>query len=670
MIKKLVILCCCIFIAKLLFCTSPQDPFSNPDNAVIQKDSSLSALRDTLKISTEYKCSVTVFLPNLIDSFFVRNGDSTIQKGAVNGTSPVIFSFSPIDTGAYQLRFVIVKTNGGKDSLIKNGHVITPPSPNDARILQVNSLSALTDTLKISTEYKCSVNVYLPNFIDSFFVWVNNAAIQKGAVKGTNPIAFSFTPVDTGAYQLRFVIIKTNGSKDSLVKTGLVVAPPSRAPHIAPVHSSIHMFLGVLSDSVVIAFVLTDPDSNLAGYTTQLTLDQDTTLSRAINHTYPILPRVGRDTISRKLKGPVLFQGIKFPLICYAQAIDRQSNYGNIAACTVFVADTIHPSIAKLRPITDSIFILPDTIIARVQDNWGVDSVKLNGSKMALSHDTARYIAPSLALGVTHDTITAWDSAGNATSIAFPRMYSGPKVYPPEVKNLGRTVYTGHRFDTLLLDTCAIPTDPSVKDTAVYQKSLIWQIVDSSGTSLSIPGSRKFVVPAPADSLWDGTIKLTFVAIASTGPSAPTTALFTVRDRPGAPVITLGNQSKQAGFSFDTLFLDTCVKDPNDSSNALRWTFQKGKYFKVDSIIECPPCIHPPCLICKQAFRRRVAINPDTTKITPSTWTGSDTLYFTVKDPGGLSKTKPIVFTKWRFIIKPPPVITPGLPKSIHPIRE
>ena len=563
MTKRNAIVCLLMFMLTFLFCSSPQNPYSNPNNAIIQDSVSLTTLKDTLKISTVYRCTVNVFLPNLVDSFFVRLSDSTIQKGAVNSTSPIIFPF---------------------------------------------------------------------------------------------------TPVDTGAYQVRVVIVKTNGSKDSLVKNGLVVAPLSFAPLIVPVHSSIHLFLG---DSAVVKFILTDPDSDLVGYTTRLSLDQDTSKSHALDFTYSITSHVRLDTISRTLTGALLLPGLGAPLVCYAQAIDRQSNYSNVATCTLFVADTTHPTIAKLRPTADSIFNLPDTIIAQVNDKWGVDSVKLNGGKMALSHDTAIYIVPSLALGLSFDTIAAWDTAGNETSLIFQRIYSGPKVYPPAVKGLSRTVFTGSRFDTLFLDTCAVPTDPSVKDTATYQKSLIWQIVDSAGTSLSIPASRKIVVPAPSDTLWDGTIKLTFLAIASTGPSAPTTALFSVRDRPGTPVITTGNQSKEAGFAFDTLFLDTCAKDSLYAPSTLNWTMKKGKYFFADSIIECPVCTHFPCLLCvTPAFHRRIAINPDTTKINPATWTGSDTLYFTVKDAGGLSKTKPIVFSKWSFIIYHPPIVNPILPKK------
>jgi hypothetical protein len=574
MVKQGSVVCFLMFAAVFLSCTHPLDPYSNPDNAIIQPDSSLTTLKDTLKISTAYTCSVNVFLPNLVDSFFVRIGDSTIQKGAVNGTSPIIFSF---------------------------------------------------------------------------------------------------VPVDTGAYQVRFVIAKSNGSKDSLVKNGLVVPLPSLAPHIVPVSGSIHLFLG---DSAVVKFILTDPDSDLVGYTTRLSLDQDTSKSHALDFSYSLTSHIKLDTIFRTLKGAFLLPGLSAPLICYAQAIDRKSNYSNVASCSVFVADTTPPTIAKLRPITDSIFILPDTIIAQVDDNWGVDSVKLNGAKMSLSHDTAGYIVPALAPGTTSfDTIAAWDKAGNITTIVFPRIYSGPKVYPPEVKNLSRTVFTGHRFDTLFLDTCVKITDPAATttaDTQAYITSLSWLITDTAGAIVNYGANynvlaRKFVVPAPTDTLWDGTITLTFKAIAASGPSsAPKTVNFIVKDRPGTPVITTGNQSKLLGNSFDTLFLDTCAKDPNDSSATLNWTIKSGKFFKADSLLQCPPCVNPPCLIClKPTFRRRVAIVPvpDTTIINPATWTGSDTLYFTVKDPGGLSKTKPIVFTKWKFIIRQP-IINPVLPKK------
>jgi MFS-type transporter involved in bile tolerance (Atg22 family) len=72
MLKQSAVFYLLISIPVILFCTSPQNPYSNPDNAKIQADSSLAALKDTLKISTEYKCTVNVFLPNLVDSFFVR----------------------------------------------------------------------------------------------------------------------------------------------------------------------------------------------------------------------------------------------------------------------------------------------------------------------------------------------------------------------------------------------------------------------------------------------------------------------------------------------------------------------------------------------------------------------------------------------------------------------
>ena len=178
-------------------------------------------------------------------------------------------------------------------------------NPDNAKIQADSSLAALKDTLKISTEYKCTVNVFLPNLVDSFFVDYNDSFIQKGAVNGKSPITFSFTPAYTGDYQVKFIIVKTNGSKDSLVKTGLVVATLSLAPQIVPVSGSIHLFLG---DSAVVKFVLIDPDSNLVGYTTRFNQDPDTALSHAQDYSYSITSRVGHDTISRKLSGTILFQ--------------------------------------------------------------------------------------------------------------------------------------------------------------------------------------------------------------------------------------------------------------------------------------------------------------------------------------------------------------------------
>jgi hypothetical protein len=533
-------------------------------------------------------------------------------------------------------------------------------NPDNALIQADKSLTALTDTLKTATQYACSVNVYLPNLVDSFFVKSGDSLIQKGPVNGLSPIVFPFTPGDTGAYLVRVVIVKANGGKDSLIKTGWAIASVSLAPLIVPSASSIRLFFG---DSAIVNFVLADPDSNLAEYTTQLGLDQDTSKSHAQTYKFSIIDHYKKFSIVRVLKGAQLIPGLSAPLICYAQAIDRQNNLSNLAACTLFVADTMHPSITKISPVRDSIFNLPDTIMALVGDAWGVDSVKLNGAKMALSGDTASYTMPAVLQGESFDTIIAWNKAGKTATLVFARIYSGPKVYPPVVKTLSRLIFTGSRFDTLYLDTCAFVTDPSVTsaiDTATYLKSLIWQIVDSSGTSLSIPAAKKFVIPVSSDTTWTGSVKLTFTAIAATGPSSPVPAVFTVKNRRGTPVFTMGNQSKLLGGSFDTLFLDTCASDSVDSSSTLMWSIKNGKFFKADSIKSCPLCIHPPCLCLNPTFRRRIAIIPDTSKINPATWIGSDTLRFSVRSPEGITVSRPVVFTKWSFIIKPPIIITPA----------
>jgi hypothetical protein len=49
-------------------------------------------------------------------------------------------------------------------------------------------------------------------------------------------------------------------------------------------------------------------------------------------------------------------------------------------------------------------------------------------------------------------------------------------------------------------------------------------------------------------------------------------------------------------------------------------------------------------------FNRKIAVVPiDTTKAGGSSWVGADTLWFTVRDPGGLSQKKPVIFEKYNL---------------------
>ena len=667
-------------LSTLLSCASaPENPFLNPDNAKINEETSLSNMRDSLTIGVSYSCSVDVVLPALVDSFIVHlrgNGrDSVLFKDTINGRARIIFTFMPEDAGAYAMQVVIVKNNGARDSLPspKSFVVYLPLSP------KIISLRPSFDTVVAfpPNSYQCTVVVAYPGLSDSFSVvrtydkkdsMVTHGKHIQTDSPDTGHFDFSLYFTSTGTYGLRVFLYTGNVVRDSLVKKIIGIA----VPQVSPVRAVYQAYLG---DSITVKFHVVSKDSNLLGYTTSLSLDADSSKSHPVDFYYSLISRVGDDTISRTLRTPMLRNGLIQPVVCYAQAVDRQYSYSAVASCTVYVADTTPPRIMLLPPHIgpiDSIIQLPDSIKVHAFDLWGVDSVTLNGIKMTILNDTiAKMFFSTLQKGSTVDTIIAWDKARNTDTTFITLNYGGPPTYPPIIKNLNRSVREGRSFDTLFLDTVVTVTDPTVvnaSDTALYRSSCTWIITDSAGNIVPYKfDTRKFIVPVNSDSEWTDTFNLNFKVIAPNGLSDSRVGTFMVNEIPDPPTITLATiQSKLAGVPFDTLFLDTCAKDPDNASNTLNWKFNNGKYFLVDSIMSSRLILtHSTQIIRPLFFTRRIAIVPDTTKIKPASWTGSDTLLFTVIDPTGLSQKKQIVFRKWSILL--PPVVGPTLGKRTGP---
>ncbi len=126
------------------------------------------------------------------------------------------------------------------------------------------------------------------------------------------------------------------------------------------------------------------------------------------------------------------------------------------------------------------------------------------------------------------------------------------------------------------------------------------------------------------------------------------------------PVITLGANQCFKVFRTDTIYLDaiTTAHDPNDPLSSLSWSFSKGHHFKVDSLYSlllakqsnspatalstlAPGIIIPPVF---SRFNRHIVI--DTISAADTAFHGTDTLIFKATDPGGLSTTKQIFFTR------------------------
>jgi hypothetical protein len=640
------------------------NPYENPDNAKIEPAPSLSNMTGTLVANTAYACSLHLYLPALIDSAIVRVGhgssDSVVYRAGVGGSSPVVFLFSPLDTGTYRMQAVIVKSNGAKDSLVapKTFTVTRPVSPEIVR------LYPRSDSLMIQTAaYRCSVFVAHPTLADSFAVIDNfggrdsliAAGKQIGAFQpDTGLIIFPVSVTGPGKHLVRVYVLIARAVKDSLVKSII----GRSVPQVTPVASS---YAAQLGDSVVVKFHVVSRDSNLLGYSTFLNFDLDSASSGRIDVMYPLISRVGDDTISRKFKGKVLLKGLTGPLLCHAQAVDRSYAFSVVASCSIFVHDTIRPRLRLLPPHTaakDSIKMLPDSVMVCAVDAWGVDSVTMNGAKMVFVNDSvAKMVVASLPQGVTAETIIAWDKAGNTDTVVLKLAYGGPPTYPPKIRPLDKSVREGRAFDTLFLDTCVIVTDPSISDIQAYKAALVWSITDSAGNQVpSYNGTtRRLVVPVKPDSEWVDTFSLNFKVVAPNGLDVRV-GVFMVNDVPDPPIMNVQSvQAKLAGNAFDTLFLDTCAKDPDNAASSLMWSFKNGRIFRVDSIftgikkLPKSSAINPvnPVNPIFSYFTRKIAIVPiDTTKGGGAAWTGLDTLQFTVRDAGGLSQKKPVIFQK------------------------
>ncbi|HEX7510042.1 MAG TPA: hypothetical protein VF335_01970, partial [Chitinivibrionales bacterium] len=180
----------CLSLVTLCLVTcakNPQNPYENPANAKILADQSLTNVKDSLLIGNTYACSVAVSLPSLVDSVVIsvsgHRSDSVIQKIAVKGASPVVFSYSPVDTGSFFMQVVIIKTNKTKDSLAQRKQ-FREVAPAQCSIL---SFRPSYDSLVISAiAYPCTVLVAHPSLSDSFAVWCMKGSKDSLLASGTH----------------------------------------------------------------------------------------------------------------------------------------------------------------------------------------------------------------------------------------------------------------------------------------------------------------------------------------------------------------------------------------------------------------------------------------------------------------------------------------------------
>jgi hypothetical protein len=578
--------CCAFMVVLALFCSSPQNPFSNPKSAAIVADSSLTSLKDSVAAFTTAPCTVSVYLPDLMDSFFVTlRIDSLSNTGIASGkvTSEKIAFPLPVEyPGTYTVTVRIVKIDKTVDSLTKTFTVFS------SYAAHVDFVLPQKDSLRYHREYACSCTVTHPELADSLqarliYGSTDTVLVRTKAAAG---MGFRITVPAVGAFSIRVNMSLLGGGSDSATKA---LVGYIQTPVVTPDSAVYHVILPL--DSFNFNFTAIGPDSNLRfGYTWI-----DTAVAQTQTTAFVAL-KPFHETFSRTIHPLLLHAALHAPLICHAYAIDADSLFSAVASCTLYVTDTTKPGIRLLAPDTAIVITtLPVPIKAIVTDLAGVNTVTFNGASMVLStNDTASYVASSIDSGKSLDSIIAFDNSGNRAALVFPLKYAGKKLYPPQIKDLSRATTEGHPFDSLYLDTCVIITDTSIKTVATYKKdSLSWLITDSAGGQIGVPASHKIAIPFPtytnpADTEWTGTIKLTFKVMVKNTMSLYDTKQpsFFVTEVYDPPVITYPQSLCSTVPYSDNIFLDTIttVRAIDNKLPALDW---KLKTANISRSIRC-----------------------------------------------------------------------------------
>jgi hypothetical protein len=179
-----------------------------------------------------------------------------------------------------------------------------------------------------------------------------------------------------------------------------------------------------------------------------------------------------------------------------------------------------------------------------------------------------------------------------------------------------QTVAEGLTFATINLDTY-------ISDVDNLDSEISWSYSGNTELTVSIDVNRVATVTIP-DVDWYGAETITFTA---TDPGLLTDndpAVFTVTNVNDGPVVTgIPDQTVAEGATFATINLDDYVSDIDNLDSEMSWGYSGNTELTVSIDVN------------------RVA----TITIPDADWTGSETITFTVTDPGLLSDGDPATFT-------------------------
>ncbi|KPA14400.1 RTX toxin, partial [Candidatus Magnetomorum sp. HK-1] len=184
----------------------------------------------------------------------------------------------------------------------------------------------------------------------------------------------------------------------------------------------------------------------------------------------------------------------------------------------------------------------------------------------------------------------------------------------PVISNISdQTINEGSSFTAISLDNY-------ISDVDNADTEMTWTAKGQTELTLTISDRVATIILPNAD--WNGSETIIFTASDINGLTDTDTVVFTVMPVNDVPVIAdIPDQSIEEGASFTTINLDNYIEDIEDSDTAISWEASGYSQLSVE-IVNRAATISPPNI----------------------NWNGSETIYFTATDSGGLTTADAVIF--------------------------
>ncbi len=218
--------------------------------------------------------------------------------------------------------------------------------------------------------------------------------------------------------------------------------------------------------------------------------------------------------------------------------------------------------------------------------------------------------------GTESITFTARDPSGLRDSETAAFRVDAVNDAPVTTSIPEQRIEEGERFSIISLDNF-------VSDVDNVDSELSWSVSGNHDLRISISGSHIATIDTPHPD-WNGSEVITFTVRDPAGLYDNVSVPLTVRSVPDAPVVsTIPDQTIEEGRTFNWIILDNYVSDVDNIDSEMSWT----SYGNHDLTV----------MISASRIVTIGVPNPE--------WSGSERIYFTARDPDGLSDTESAVFT-------------------------